>query len=72
MESFLSQHQVWLTYEENPNGSVGGVAGVMNSRGNVVGMMPHPDRALFHWMGSVDGLKFFDWKEDFTPPKSRG
>ena len=53
--------QVWRTYESNPNGSIGDVAGIMNKKGNVVGMMPHPDRALFSWMGSEDGLKFFDW-----------
>lgn len=56
--------QVWLTYEDNPNGSVENIAGVMNKKGNVVGMMPHPDRALFEWMGSLDGLQFFDWKEN--------
>ena len=53
--------QVWLTYKENPNGSVGDIAGVMNKEKNVVGMMPHPDRALFDWMGSQDGLEFFKW-----------
>lgn len=54
--------QIWLTYSDNPNGSVGDIAGVMNKEGNVVGMMPHPDRALFEWMGSKDGLHFFDWQ----------
>lgn len=53
--------QVWLTYKKNPNGSIGDIAGVMNKEKNVVGMMPHPDRALFEWMGSRDGLKFFQW-----------
>ncbi len=53
--------QIWLTYENNPNGSVGDIAGIMNEKRNVVGMMPHPDRALFDWMGSDDGLEFFDW-----------
>lgn len=53
---------IWLTYKNNPNGSVADIAGVMNEKGNVVGMMPHPDRALFSWMGSEDGLQFFDWK----------
>ena len=53
--------QIWLTYKDNPNGSVGDIAGVMNKEKNVVGMMPHPDRALFDWMGSRDGLEFFQW-----------
>ncbi|NQZ19716.1 MAG: phosphoribosylformylglycinamidine synthase subunit PurQ [Bdellovibrionales bacterium] len=54
--------QVWLTYKDNPNGSVGNIAGVMNKEKNVVGMMPHPDRALFDWMGSKDGMEFFQWQ----------
>ena len=63
LKELKAKGQVWLTYEENPNGSVGDIAGVMNEQGNVVGMMPHPDRALFEWMGSQDGLKFFDWNQ---------
>jgi len=55
--------QVWLTYAENPNGSVGSIAGVMNAEKNVVGMMPHPDRATDSWMGSDDGRHFFQWME---------
>jgi phosphoribosylformylglycinamidine synthase len=39
----------------NPNGSVGAIAGVSCARGNVVGMMPHPERAVHTWMGSADG-----------------
>lgn len=62
LKELQSKNQIWLTYEDNPNGSVANIAGVMNSERNVVGMMPHPDRALFEWMGSTDGLQFFDWK----------
>jgi phosphoribosylformylglycinamidine synthase len=51
--------QVFCTYVENPNGSVGDIAGVMNAKKNVVAMMPHPERALFAWMGSEDGRLFF-------------
>ena len=56
--------QVWLTYKENPNGSVDSIAGVMNKEKNVAGMMPHPDRALQEWMGSCDGLNFFNWSKE--------
>lgn len=49
--------QVVLTYEENPNGSAGDVAGVCNAAGNVVGIMPHPERASDLLLGSVDGLE---------------
>jgi phosphoribosylformylglycinamidine synthase len=61
LQELHDKKQVWLTYTQNPNGSVGDIAGVMNEGRNVVGMMPHPDRALFEWMGSTDGLQFFDW-----------
>jgi len=43
----------------NPNGSRNGVAGVTNERGNVMGMMPHPERASESCLGSVDGLGVF-------------
>lgn len=62
-KSLIDNKQIWLTYAKNPNGSVGDIAGVMNSKRNVVGMMPHPDRALFDWMGSRDGLNFFEWAD---------
>ncbi|MEM7645776.1 MAG: phosphoribosylformylglycinamidine synthase subunit PurQ [Pseudomonadota bacterium] len=63
LQKLRENGQIWLTYGDNPNGSVADIAGVMNEKRNVVGMMPHPDRALFEWMGSDQGLLFFDWKE---------
>ena len=51
--------QIWWTYEENPNGSVGNIAGVMNEKKNVAALMPHPERAMFEWMGGTDGFAFF-------------
>lgn len=47
--------QVVLRYRENPNGSMGAVAGVANAAGNVVGLMPHPERASDPLLGSEDG-----------------
>jgi phosphoribosylformylglycinamidine synthase I len=49
--------QVVLRYEagENPNGSVGDVAGVLNEAGNVMGLMPHPEYAVDPLLGSGDG-----------------
>jgi phosphoribosylformylglycinamidine synthase subunit PurQ / glutaminase len=44
---------------ENPNGSVAGIAGVVNAQGNVLGLMPHPERATHDWMGSADGARLF-------------
>jgi len=48
--------QVLLRYAENPNGSLDDIAGVRNERGNVFGMMPHPDRAFERFHPSQDGL----------------
>ncbi len=42
--------------ESNPNGAIDNIAGVLNERGNVLGMMPHPERASRPVLGSVDGL----------------
>lgn len=49
-----------VTDEANPNGSVGNVAGLCNAAGNVVGMMPHPERCAEVEMGSADGRRLFD------------
>jgi phosphoribosylformylglycinamidine synthase len=48
--------RVVLRYADNPNGSVDAIAGVANEAGNVVGLMPHPERASDALLGSVDGL----------------
>ena len=44
------------TADANPNGSANSIAGIINERGNVLGMMPHPERASEPLMGSTDGL----------------
>jgi phosphoribosylformylglycinamidine synthase len=44
----------------NPNGSVRDIAGIANERGNVVGLMPHPEHAVDVLTGSDDGLRLFD------------
>jgi phosphoribosylformylglycinamidine synthase I len=43
----------------NPNGSMANIAGIINRDGNVLGMMPHPERAVEAMMGSTDGLVIF-------------
>ncbi len=48
--------QVVLRYRDNPNGSTGDIAGIANRTGNVVGLMPHPERASSALLGSADGL----------------
>jgi len=44
----------------NPNGSIHNIAGIVNTRGNVLGMMPHPERCAETELGGVDGLKLFN------------
>lgn len=44
----------------NPNGSVGAIAGICNRQGNVLGMMPHPERAADRAIGSTEGLAMFE------------
>ena len=48
--------QILLRYDgDNPNGSLAGVAGVINREGNVMGLMPHPEHAVDPLLGSADG-----------------
>lgn len=53
--------QILATYSKNPNGSSFDIAGVTNDMKNVVGLMPHPERAFYDWMGSTNGKGFFEW-----------
>jgi len=54
-----------ITPEANPNGSLNNIAGIINERGNVLGMMPHPERACETLLGSTDGNVVFG--SMFTP-----
>lgn len=64
-----ANNQIAFTYEgENPNGSLEDIAGIINKEGNVLGMMPHPERAANEIVGGADGLKLFksivkQWRE---------
>jgi len=49
-----------LTKESNFNGSVDNIAGILNRQGNVLGMMPHPERAMESVLGNTDGKILFD------------
>ena len=47
-------------YEEsNPNGSILNIAGILNQQGNVLGLMPHPERASEKILGNTDGINLF-------------
>ena len=48
-----------ITAEANPNGSANNIAGIINERGNVLGMMPHPERSVEKLLGGADGAIIF-------------
>ncbi len=50
------EDRVVLRYVGNPNGSIDDIAGIANEGGNVVGLMPHPERASDALLGSADGV----------------
>jgi phosphoribosylformylglycinamidine synthase I len=52
--------RIVLRYLDNPNGSVGNIAGICNAARNVVGLMPHPERVSDGALGSDEGLKVFE------------
>jgi phosphoribosylformylglycinamidine synthase len=49
-----------VTKESNPNGSINNIAGIINAKRNVLGMMPHPEKACEDILGSSDGLSIFE------------
>ena len=55
----LGEDRVAFRYSENPNGSVDAIAGVLSANRRVLGMMPHPERAVAALMGSADGRALF-------------
>ncbi|MDR9792380.1 phosphoribosylformylglycinamidine synthase subunit PurQ [Aeribacillus pallidus] len=68
LEELIENKQIVFTYQDNPNGSLNNIAGIVNKRGNVLGMMPHPERAVSELLGNTDGLKLFQsivrsWRE---------
>lgn len=56
LDELRAEDRVILRYVENPNGSLDDVAGIASPGGNVVGLMPHPERASSALLGSTDGL----------------
>lgn len=51
--------RVAFRYVDNPNGSARDIAGILNESGNVLGMMPHPERVISPLLGGMDGATFF-------------
>ena len=60
LDRIEGEGQVVFRYGNNPNGSARDIAGITNEQGNVMGMMPHPERAVDAHHGGTDGLKLFE------------
>ena len=59
LDELEAEDRVAFRYVENPNGSMRDIAGILNAQRNVLGLMPHPERATEPLMGSSDGLVIF-------------
>jgi len=59
LDELDAEERIAFRYVENPNGALRDIAGVLNAGRNVMGMMPHPERATEPLMGSTDGLLIF-------------
>ncbi len=60
LDRLEGEGRVAFRYAENVNGSARGIAGVLNARGNVLGMMPHPERVFEPAHGGTDGRRLFE------------
>lgn len=60
LDELAAEDRIAFRYTDNPNGSLRDIAGILSSGRNVLGMMPHPERAADPLMGSTDGLKLFE------------
>jgi phosphoribosylformylglycinamidine synthase len=60
LDELQAEDRVAFRYLDNPNGSLRDIAGILNRERNVMGMMPHPERATEELMGSSDGLVVFE------------
>jgi len=69
LKTLKENNQIVFQYCANPNGAVDNIAGIVNREGNVLGMMPHPERCSEKQLGSQDGLFIFKsmvkWVKDY-------
>ncbi len=56
LKKLIDKDLITLKYKNNPNGSILNIAGITNEKGNVLGLMPHPERACDESIGGIDGL----------------
>ena len=60
LDALKKENRIIFKYKNNPNGSALNIGGIINKKGNVLGMMPHPERACDKILGSDDGRKIFE------------
>ncbi|MCL6593757.1 MAG: phosphoribosylformylglycinamidine synthase subunit PurQ [Alicyclobacillus sp.] len=77
LDALEQEGRVAFRYARDVNGSERRIAGVLSPQGNVLGMMPHPERAVFDWMGSQDGRRLFQslrafWQRQTAALSARG
>ncbi len=71
LDELEAEDRVAFRYIDNPNGSIRNIAGILNRARNVMGMMPHPERACDPLMGSSDGLGVFESMLSAIPALTR-
>jgi len=60
LEELVSNNLILFRYNDNPNGSIDNIAGIQNKNRNVLGMMPHPERASDSSLGNSDGIRLLE------------
>lgn len=61
VNSDIDKSQIIMTYKNNENGSDLAIAGIYDTQNKIIGMMPHPERAIYEELGLTDGRKVFDF-----------
>lgn len=59
IDKLKEENMIFLTYQNNPNGSMEDIAGLYDRKRRIIGMMPHPERAFFDELGNTDGKEIF-------------
>jgi phosphoribosylformylglycinamidine synthase subunit PurQ / glutaminase len=60
LTDLISNNRILFRYNDNPNGSLFDIAGIQNTKRNVLGMMPHPERASYEELGNTDGIRLLN------------
>ena len=60
LDELKNNDRIIFTYDDNPNGSIFNIAGITNAKRNILGMMPHPERASDELLNSIDGRLIFE------------